>query len=654
MFLFFVGFLSLFHVGFSLPRSYSPKIYIYENRELDWSYLLDCYKDKHGVAAWRDEEGEHSQNMAEVWVHQTLLKHNLRTYDPNEADMFYIPLYISVSSDVEPMAGSLMCDGLTHMERMGRALDYLSKESKYFKNLGGSDHFLVCAWWRCGAAMGNRARVLFSRSVIGINESPPVNNMWARWECKNRVVTVPYVSSTHITAEKDWKRTDERDISFFFAGRVRGRKERENMAVLGSIYPDSIVGVTEWNWTEEPGIYGDHISSSQFCLMPRGDTNSSRRFFDAVSSGCIPVITNHQLGLGNVPFPTQLNYSDFVITVPDDAFLTEESVELFAEDLYNMDHSLIEEKRDNLYEARKSLVYGYSYNDNVDDLAIIKGTVNKILKEVYHIMNSFSKWECDPIEWWEHAASYLDVSIPPPLDKVSDWALGSESIVIREERLFTCTPPFTGSRPMRDFLRKVQQGSSWEIKNYHGGLDIVRLEGPELFDIYSRVGWVKMSMVKDPIVRFLSTFLKRYPKKSPEEFSKFLEDLYYMEEKLYEYDFRPMVSFCGMRYANFESIIPFEDVHTNGRKLLESLPNDLWEKNGEKWKDGLDVFEYDYLEYSSMGNKESDIFDDCKWVEYLSSGHLLWQISEIYKEDYDHFRWYNIEEWYTKLEKCTS
>ena len=45
--------------------------------------------------------------------------------------------------------------------------------------------------------------------------------------------------------------------------------------------------------------YGDNFATnatyvsmrqSVFCLVPRGDTPSSRRLFDAVSAGCIPVI----------------------------------------------------------------------------------------------------------------------------------------------------------------------------------------------------------------------------------------------------------------------------------------------------------------------------------------------------------------------------
>ncbi|CAN0485536.1 unnamed protein product, partial [Laminaria digitata] len=31
-----------------------------------------------------------------------------------------------------------------------------------------------------------------------------------------------------------------------------------------------------------------------FCFCPRGDTTSSRRIFDAISAGCIPVLTTDE------------------------------------------------------------------------------------------------------------------------------------------------------------------------------------------------------------------------------------------------------------------------------------------------------------------------------------------------------------------------
>lgn len=126
-------------------ESSQSSIYVYDDPAVDWSRLVECYRRKNGVAPWRDEEGEHAQNMAEVWVHQALLRHPSRTLDPSEASLYYIPLYATVSSDAEPRIGSLRCHGETHQERINNALDYLESESTYFTQFGGADHFFVCA-----------------------------------------------------------------------------------------------------------------------------------------------------------------------------------------------------------------------------------------------------------------------------------------------------------------------------------------------------------------------------------------------------------------------------------------------------------------------------------------------------------------------------
>lgn len=47
------------------------------------------------------------------------------------------------------------------------------------------------------------------------------------------------------------------------------------------------------------------VTRSIFCLSPAGDTPSSARLFDAIVSGCIPVIVSDELEL---PFEGILDY----------------------------------------------------------------------------------------------------------------------------------------------------------------------------------------------------------------------------------------------------------------------------------------------------------------------------------------------------------
>lgn len=50
-------------------------------------------------------------------------------------------------------------------------------------------------------------------------------------------------------------------------------------------------------------------ASADFCIVPMGDTLSSRRTFDALRMGCVPVLTSPLMQL---PFPDEIDYGDFV------------------------------------------------------------------------------------------------------------------------------------------------------------------------------------------------------------------------------------------------------------------------------------------------------------------------------------------------------
>lgn len=56
----------------------------------------------------------------------------------------------------------------------------------------------------------------------------------------------------------------------------------------------------------------DGMRKSLFCLSPAGDTPSSARLFDAIVSGCIPVIISDELEL---PFEGILDYREVNMTI---------------------------------------------------------------------------------------------------------------------------------------------------------------------------------------------------------------------------------------------------------------------------------------------------------------------------------------------------
>ena len=60
--------------------------------------------------------------------------------------------------------------------------------------------------------------------------------------------------------------------------------------------------------------YLERMMASTFCLAPRGDTASSRRVYEAIATGCIPVIIADDLAL---PFAKRLKYDEFSVRITE-------------------------------------------------------------------------------------------------------------------------------------------------------------------------------------------------------------------------------------------------------------------------------------------------------------------------------------------------
>jgi len=75
--------------------------------------------------------------------------------------------------------------------------------------------------------------------------------------------------------------------------------------------------------------YPAMLRRSQFCLHLRGDTPTSRRFFDAVASGCLPIVVSDHLGAA-LPWLAggEVRYSSWLTVVGERAFASNPIKEL--------------------------------------------------------------------------------------------------------------------------------------------------------------------------------------------------------------------------------------------------------------------------------------------------------------------------------------
>ncbi|KAB2037151.1 hypothetical protein ES319_D03G054500v1 [Gossypium barbadense] len=126
---------------------------------------------------------------------------------------------------------------------------------------------------------------------------------------------LPYVPNVDLCDAKCVSESEsKRTILLFFRGRLKrnaGGKIRSKLVTELAGAKDVVI---------EEGTSGDQgkaaaqkgMRRSIFCLSPAGDTPSSARLFDAIVSGCIPVIISDELEL---PFEGILDYRKIAIFV---------------------------------------------------------------------------------------------------------------------------------------------------------------------------------------------------------------------------------------------------------------------------------------------------------------------------------------------------
>ena len=101
--------------------------------------------------------------------------------------------------------------------------------------------------------------------------------------------------------------------------------------------------------------YARHMLDSTFCLIPRGDTPTTNRLFDAISAGCIPVIVSENIDLV-LPFSTFLDWRQFSVRLPQDLVLS--NPRSLLEMLHGLSAKHVQKLQQELLKVRRHLIYG--------------------------------------------------------------------------------------------------------------------------------------------------------------------------------------------------------------------------------------------------------------------------------------------------------
>ncbi|KAK4564338.1 hypothetical protein RGQ29_006417 [Quercus rubra] len=259
------------------------------------------------------------QHMAEWYLYKDLTRPDsdrvgspvIRVSDPEEADLFYVPFFSSLSlivNTARPAGSSSGPDQARVMysdeENQEALVDWL-EEQEYWKRNNGRDHVIVAqdpnALYRVIDKIKNSVLLVSDFGRLRSDQASLIKD-----------VIVPYSHRIN-TYTGDVGVGNRKTLLFFMGARYRkeGGKIRDLLFQLLENEEDVIVRHgTQSRENRRAASQGMH--TSKFCLNPAGDTPSACRLFDSIVSLCVPVIISDSIEL---PFEDVIDYRKIAIFV---------------------------------------------------------------------------------------------------------------------------------------------------------------------------------------------------------------------------------------------------------------------------------------------------------------------------------------------------
>ena len=320
--------------------------------------ISKCYEQASKSSLWDGERTDKAQDSSEVWLHSLFLKHKNRVDDILEADIIFLPFYFKMNFEIRSVACQ---DRKTDIDRLKILHQILSNNQEF---MARPDRFLfVCQFWQCKGAHSRYPPVLDSlgKSIMLIHDD---NNNWHGNRDESQIITIPYVANSWITSRiKDSRKPpDRRNITVFARLSIRNSPIRKHIAALDWIQYNSSVS-TGWDNTsmikaensDLTSSFGMNMFSSKFCLHVSGDTPTSRRLYDSIAAGCIPVIVADNI-LPHLPFRESIPWHSFCVFI-ESRSVFQRGIDAF-ETIWKMETITMKKMHQALLQNQKKLIYG--------------------------------------------------------------------------------------------------------------------------------------------------------------------------------------------------------------------------------------------------------------------------------------------------------
>ncbi|KAG2684146.1 hypothetical protein I3843_10G062000 [Carya illinoinensis] len=257
------------------------------------------------------------QHMAEWYLFSDLMRPDserigspvVRVLDPDEADLFYVSFFSSLSLIVNPIRASGSSQDQARVlysdEETQEALLEWLEEQEYWKRNNGRDHVIIAqdpnALYKVIDRIKNSILLVSDFGRLRPDQASLVKD-----------VILPYSHRIN-TFTGDVGVGNRKTLLFFMGARYRkeGGKIRDLLFQVLEKEGDVIIRHgTQSRENRRAASQGMH--TSKFCLNPAGDTPSACRLFDSIVSLCIPVIISDSIEL---PFEDVIDYTKIGIFV---------------------------------------------------------------------------------------------------------------------------------------------------------------------------------------------------------------------------------------------------------------------------------------------------------------------------------------------------
>ncbi|KAG2253612.1 hypothetical protein Bca52824_083748 [Brassica carinata] len=294
------------------------------------------------------------QFIAEMIFHARVKNHPCRTWEPNNADIFYVPFYGGLYASSVFREYNLTkrdeSNGRDHLLAFGRtAWDFMRSSDE-----AGTDF---------GANILMQLPLVRNMSVLTVERQP--------WDGDNQF-GIPYPSYFHpyTSAEmltwQDKMRSVERPHLFSFVGGPR--KGLEKAAIRDELIrqcADSsrcelLKCESGGSRCHDPMTVLGVMARSRFCLQAPGDSFTRRSTFDAMLAGCIPVF-----------FSPHTMYTQYMWYLPDDkrsysVFMDEKNSTLIEQELSRISESEVVHMREAVIAMIPKMTYAHPNATNYD------------------------------------------------------------------------------------------------------------------------------------------------------------------------------------------------------------------------------------------------------------------------------------------------